>query len=54
MLEKEAVYKNKLSASNKGLGFSQAFELGQRSHFEYVSHVPLPPDYSSLFDNVLL
>jgi nucleoporin NUP82 len=34
LMEKEKRRREKLDESNKALGFSQAFELGERSNYE--------------------
>jgi hypothetical protein len=34
MVEKEQLRKSKTAATTKNLGFSQVFELGERSNFE--------------------
>lgn len=43
LLEKEKQRKNKLAESTQSLGFSQAFEFGERSNLEYVVPCPLSP-----------
>lgn len=47
LLEKEKQRKNKLAESTQSLGFSQAFEFGERSNLEYV--VPCPSSSFSRF-----